>query len=70
MDRRRDGRTLDTVVLSGSGVVTFDPSLPCASIGNWSQPKATVLACLAVFAGRAICRRLRPLGPILGCPNP
>ncbi len=32
--------------------------------GNWSQPTATVFACLARSWRRRICHRLRPLGSI------
>jgi hypothetical protein len=34
------------------------PSLPCAPIGNRSQPVATVLACWSRFRGSCICHRL------------
>src|SRR4029453_1735256 len=35
--------------------------LPCAPIGNWSQPTATVFACPSRLQGRPGCHRLRPL---------
>jgi hypothetical protein len=35
--------------------------LPCAPIGNWSEPTATVFACPSRFQGRPLCHRLRPL---------
>jgi hypothetical protein len=41
--------------------------LPCAPIGNWSQPVATVFARFGRFSARAFatgCHRLRPLGSI------
>jgi hypothetical protein len=33
------------------------------TIGNWSQPTATVLACFCGFRTRSICHRLPPLAP-------
>jgi hypothetical protein len=44
---------------SGSGADR--PSLPCAAIGNRSQPTATVFACLSRFRRRAVCDRLPPV---------
>ena len=56
------------------GLEPSTPSLPCAPIGNWLQPVATVLACFGRFRGVPICHRL-PLvataglhkGSILSC---
>ncbi len=43
------------------GLEPSTPSLPCAPIGNWSQPVATVLACLSRFRSVRICHRLPPV---------
>jgi len=40
------------------GLEPSTPSLPCAPIGNRSQPVATVLACWSRFRGSCICHRL------------
>ncbi len=40
------------------GLEPSTPSLPCAAIGNRSQPTATVFASLSRFRGLPICHRL------------
>ena len=45
------------------GLEPSTPSLPCAPIGNRSQPTATVLACFCVFQARSICHRLPLIAP-------
>jgi hypothetical protein len=40
------------------GLEPSTPSLPCAPIGNWSQPTATVLACSCRSPGLSVCHRL------------
>src|SRR6266511_4277997 len=47
------------------GLEPSTPSLPCAPIGNWSQPTATVFACPSRFQGRPICHRLPPVATAL-----
>jgi hypothetical protein len=37
------------------------PSLPCASIGNWTQATATVLACFRGFCASGICHPSPPV---------
>jgi hypothetical protein len=56
------------------GLEPSTPSLPWNDLGNWSQPTATLLACLGGFHGDAICDRLPPVattglhkGSILSC---
>jgi hypothetical protein len=58
-----------------AGIEPATPSLPWNDSGNWSQPTATVFACLSRFGGHPICRRLRRVataglhkGSILRCP--
>jgi catechol 2,3-dioxygenase-like lactoylglutathione lyase family enzyme len=49
------------------GLEPSTPSLPCAPVGNRSQPTATVFAYLSFFAGVSFatgCHGLRPLGSI------
>jgi len=46
------------------GIEPSTPSVPCAPIGNGSQPVATVLACLSLFGSERFatgCHCLRPL---------
>jgi hypothetical protein len=43
------------------GLEPATPSLPFWGPGNWSQPSATVFACLSRFRGRSICHRLPPV---------
>jgi hypothetical protein len=38
------------------GLEPSTPSLPWASLGNWSQPTATFLACFCRFRAQLICR--------------
>ena len=48
-----------------SGLEPEIPSLPCAPIGNRSQPSATVLACFRPFPAQRVaigCHRLQPRG--------
>jgi hypothetical protein len=47
------------------GLEPSTPSLPCAPIGNRSQPMATVLACSSRFWGNPICHRLPPVATAL-----
>jgi hypothetical protein len=44
-----------------SGLEPETPSLPCASIGNWTQATATVLACFRGFCAGGICHPLPPV---------
>src|SRR5262249_18563194 len=49
------------------GRMRATPSLPCARLGNRSQPTATVLACFGGFPCRRFasdCHRLQPRGSI------
>ena len=64
------------LVLGSNGPALSTPSLPCAALGNRSQPTATVLACLSRFGAGPICDRLPPVattglhkGTIFRCLN-
>jgi hypothetical protein len=68
-----DGQTTTKCGFAGTlgkpsdGLEPSTPSLPCAPIGNQSQPVATVLACFGRFAAFRFvtgCHWLRPLGSI------
>src|SRR5918996_5713469 len=41
------------------------PHIPFWERGNWSQPSATVFACLSRFRGCSICHRLPPIATAL-----
>ncbi len=51
------------VLEPSDGLEPSTPSLPCAPIGNRSQPTATVLACFCAFQARSTCHRLPLVAP-------
>jgi hypothetical protein len=47
--RQKSGALCSAFAESSDGLEPSTPSLPCAALGNWSQPTATVLACCCGF---------------------